>query len=401
MKLKKFTVSSLTNYIKVSLESDILLSNINVSGEVSNFKKHSNGNIYFSLKDDACKINCVIFTKYMDEMDIVDFKDGEKIDVLGKISVYSKEGSYQIICYMVEKQGVGDLHKEFEKLMVKLREKGYFDESNKKQIPSFSFNIGVITSKTGAVIQDILNVAKRKNPFVNIKIFDSLVQGIDAYKDIIQGIRYFNIENNVDVIIIARGGGSIEDLWTFNNEILAEEIYKSKIPIVSGVGHETDFTICDFVSDLRASTPTASADICIPDMDSILFLIDSARDSLNKNMDRVISNFKNRVYEYKMYISSYSPKKILNEKSIKINNVALYLNGKMKDLIFEFKDRLNELRLKLEKNDINQILDKGFVLVCDEDLNIIKDPKKMNRESDISLMFKNETIRGKFIKKEV
>lgn len=401
MRLKKFSVSSLTNYIKVSLESDILLSNISVSGEVSNYKKHSNGNVYFSLKDDECKINCVMFGKYMEEIDFVDFNDGEKIDILGKISLYGKEGTYQLICYMAEKQGVGDLHKEFENLKEKLREKGYFDESNKKQIPSFSFNIGIITSKTGAVIQDILNVAKRKNPFVNIKIFDSLVQGQEAYKDIIQGIRYFNIENNVDVIIIARGGGSIEDLWAFNNEVLAEEIYKSKIPIVSGVGHETDFTICDFVSDLRASTPTAAADICIPDMDSILFLIDSARDSLNKSIDRVIGNLKNRLYEYRMSISSYSPKKILSEKLIEINNVSVSLNKKMKDLILKFKDQLNELRLKLEKNDINQILDKGFVLVCDENLNIIRDPKNINRENDISLVFKDEIIKGKFIKKEV
>ena len=272
MKLKKFSVTSLTNYIKLSLESDIILSNVNVEGEVSNLKYHSNGNIYFSLKDDTCKINCIMFSRYVENLDF-EIKDGENINIVGKISVYDREGTYQIVCYMIEKQGIGELYKQFEILKKNLEQKGYFNELHKKPIPKICFNIGVITSATGAVIQDILNVSKRKNRFVNIKVFNSLVQGNEAYKDIVQGIRYFNIENNVDVIIIARGGGSIEDLWAFNNEILAEEIYKSKIPIVSGVGHETDVTICDFVSDLRASTPTAAAEICIPDFDSIIFLI--------------------------------------------------------------------------------------------------------------------------------
>lgn len=400
MKLKKFNVSSLTNYIKVSLESDILLSNINVSGEVSNLKKHTNGNIYFSLKDNDAKINCVMFTRYIEELDF-DMQDGDQVDIIGKISVYMREGTYQLICYMIEKEGMGDLHNRFEILKESLKKKGYFDEDKKKPIPSFCFNIGVITSKTGAVIQDILNVSTRKNPFVTIKIFNSLVQGEDAYKDIIQGIRYFNIEKNVDVIIIARGGGSLEDLWVFNNELLAEEIYKSEIPIVSGVGHETDFTICDFVSDLRASTPTAAAEICIPDIESIMFSIDNYRSVLDRNIRNAINVIKNSLYNHLMSLKNYSPKNIIKDKQIEINKLSSELRRLMKNSLLKVREEFLSIRLKLEKNDINQILDKGFVLLYDDESKIIKSSNDIDENKNIFVMFKDEIVEGQFIKREV
>ena len=399
MKLKKFSVTSLTNYIKLSLESDIILSNVNVEGEVSNLKYHSNGNIYFSLKDDTCKINCIKFSRYVENFDF-EIKDGENINIVGKISVYDREGTYQIVCYMIEKQGIGELYKQFEILKKNLEQKGYFNELHKKPIPKICFNIGVITSATGAVIQDILNVSKRKNRFVNIKVFNSLVQGNEAYKDIVQGIRYFNIENNVDVIIIARGGGSIEDLWAFNNEILAEEIYKSKIPIVSGVGHETDVTICDFVSDLRASTPTAAAEICIPDFDSIIFLIDDCRNRLDKNFKNYIDVLKNKIFESKVCINKYSPLNILRDKKFLISNLFVRLNSIVKNKIMESKNKLNDLKINLEKNDFNQILEKGFVLICDEESNFIKKAKQIKNSQEISLIFKDGKVKGKFLKEK-
>lgn len=400
MKLKKFSVSSLTNYIKVSLESDILLSNINVRGEVSNLKKHTNGNIYFSLKDNDAKINCVMFTRYIEELDF-DIQDGDQVDIVGKISVYMKEGTYQLICYMIEKEGMGDLHKKFEVLKESLKEKGYFDEDKKKPIPPFCFNIGVITSKTGAVIQDILNVSRRKNPFVTIRVFNSLVQGNDAYKDIVQGIRYFNIEKNVDVIIIARGGGSLEDLWVFNNEVLAEEIYKSEIPIVSGVGHETDFTICDFVSDLRASTPTAAAEICIPDIEDIMLSIDNYRNVLDRNFKNSINTIKNNLYNYIMTLNNYSPRSIIKDKQLEISKLSSDLSRIMRDSLSKMREEFLSIRLKLEKNDINQILDKGFVLLYDDESKVIKGSDDISDDKDMFVMFKDETVKGQFIKKEV
>lgn len=397
MKLKKFSVSSLTNYIKISLESDILLSNINIEGEVSNLKYHSNGNIYFSLKDDKCKINCVMFSRYVEDLDF-EMRDGENITIVGKISVYDKEGTYQIVCYTAEKQGIGELYKQFEFLKKDLESKGYFDVENKKPIPKICFNIGVITSATGAVIQDILNVSKRKNNFVNIKIFNSLVQGSDAYNDLIQGIRYFNIEKNVDVIIIARGGGSIEDLWAFNNKNLAEEIFKSEIPIVSGVGHETDFTICDFVSDLRASTPTAAAEICIADMDSIIFLIDDYRDKIDKIFKSYVEVLKNRIIKNKIRIGAYSPLNILKDKKILVSDAFFKISKIIRDKIKMERQHLIDIKVRLEGNDFNKILKKGFVLVTDSDSNLIKDSKGIKNCEEMSLIFNDGRVNGKFIR---
>ena len=400
MKLKKFSVSNLINYIKVSLESDILLSNINVEGEISNLKYHSNGNVYFSLKDNECKVNCILFSQYLGNLDF-ELKDGEKVSIVGKISVYAKDGTYQIICYMIEKNGLGDLYKEFELLKENLRKKGYFEESHKKPIPSILFNIGVVTSVTGSVIQDILNVYKRKNTLVNIKVFNSLVQGKDAHKELINGIKYFNEKNNVDVIIIARGGGSLEDLWEFNNESLAKEIYNSQIPVVSGVGHETDTTICDFVSDLRASTPTAAAEICIQDLNSIVSLIEDYKKHLFVLFKERINLFKNKVLEKKIEINKYNPKNILMENKIIINNIYNGLNSSMKKYIIKNKDIINNLKIKIEKNNFNSILEKGFVLIYNEQSKFIKSSSEILDSQEISLVFKDGEVKGTFSKKGV
>lgn len=399
MKLKKFNVTSLTNYIKVSLESDILLSNINIEGEISNLKYHTNGNIYFSLKDDNCKINCVVFGDYVKNLNC-EIEDGEKVDVVGRLSVYGKEGSYQIFCYLIEKQGLGEEYKKFEILKKSLDEKGYFDESFKKPIPKICFNIGVITSATGSVIKDIIHVSDRKNSFVNFKIFNSLVQGDKAYKDIVQGIRYFNIEKNVDVIIIARGGGSFEDLSPFNSEVLADEIFKSEIPIVSGVGHETDFTICDFVSDLRASTPTAAAEICVPNMEDLKNFLEDSKNSLNRIVKNNIGIFKNKVLDNRIFISTHSPSKILGNKKIFIGDCFSKLNFIMKNNLKNFKEVLNDLNVGLQKNNFNEILNKGFVLICDDKYKFIKSSDEILDFQKVSLIFKDGVVRGTFTKED-
>lgn len=397
MKLKKFNVTSITNYIKVSLESDIILSNINIEGEVSNLKYHVNGNIYFSLKDDNCKINCVMYSDYAKNLNI-EIQDGDKVDIVGRLFVYAKEGNYQITCYLIEKQGLGEEYKKFEIIKNTLKEKGYFDESRKKPIPKICFNIGIITSFTGAVINDIMNVSIRKNSLINFKVFNSLVQGSEAYKNIIQGITYFNREKNVDVIIIARGGGSFEDLNPFNNEMLAEEIYKSEIPIVSGVGHETDFTICDFVSDLRASTPTAAAEICIPNIEDIRSSINEYKNLLNRIMESKIEIFKNMILTNKVYISSYSPLNVLRDKQIFINKSFAKLNDFMKNTLSKNKLIISELKSILEKNDFNEILNKGFVLIRDEKSNFIRSANEVSDFQKVSLIFKDGSIDGTFLK---
>ena len=249
MKLRALDISEVNSYIKRILTNDPILYNLRVKGEISNFKVHSSGNVYLSLKDEKSKLNCIIFKSNYDKS--LNLDNGVKIIASGYISVYERDGAYQLYINEIEIEGIGNLYIEFNKLKEKLKKEGLFDTKYKKEIPKMPRSIGVITSPTGAVIRDIINVTKRRFPKVDIKLYPVNVQGDKSASDICEGIEFFNRMENVDTIIVGRGGGSLEELWSFNEEIVAREIFKSKIPIISAVGHETDFTICDFVSDMR------------------------------------------------------------------------------------------------------------------------------------------------------
>ena len=246
MKYNTMTVTDLNSYIKEKFVDDEFLNNVLVKGEISNFKKHYTGHLYFTLKDENCLIKCVMFKNYAENLKFLP-KEGSKVIVFGTVSVYERDGVYQIYTEAMEEDGIGDLYQKFQQLKQKLEEQGYFDEKHKKAIPKMPKVIGVLTSKTGSVVKDIINVSTRRNPNVNIRIYPVPVQGEGAAEKIVKGIEYMNEHNLADVLIIARGGGSLEDLWPFNEEILAKAIYNSKLPIISAVGHETDFTIADFV----------------------------------------------------------------------------------------------------------------------------------------------------------
>jgi exodeoxyribonuclease VII large subunit len=255
------SVKDLNLYIKDLLDGDGFLNNVYVKGEISNFKRHYTGHLYFTLKDDSSLIKCVMFKSYTAKLDF-EPEDGMQVLILGTCGVYERDGVYQIYVKAIEQDGLGNLYKEFEKLKAKLQAEGLFEEEHKKSIPMLPSSIGVVTSSTGSVIKDIINVTTRRFPKVNIKLYPAQVQGVGAAETICEGIKYFNDTKNVDVIIIARGGGSLEDLWPFNEEKTAYAIYESEIPIISAVGHETDFTIADFVADLRAPTPSARSRTC-------------------------------------------------------------------------------------------------------------------------------------------
>lgn len=250
-------VSELNGYIKNIIDGDEMLANVYIKGEISNFKRHYSGHLYFTLKDETSLIKCVMFKSYTNYLNF-EPKDGMSVVILGSVSVFERDGVYQVYAKGMEPEGVGALYKAYEKLKAKLSEEGLFDEAHKKPIPILPRAIGVVTSKTGAVIRDIINVTTRRLPNVNIILYPAAVQGEGAAQTIVNGIKYFNKAKNVDTIIIGRGGGSLEDLWPFNEEITARAIYESEIPIISAVGHETDFTIADFVADLRAPTPSAA-----------------------------------------------------------------------------------------------------------------------------------------------
>lgn len=305
MEEKVFNVSQVNKYVKMLIDNDAFLSNINISGEITNFKAHYTGHFYFTLKDENSTIKCVMFKSCAQ---YVNFKpeDGMKVVITGQVNVFERDGVYQIYCKSMKKAGLGELYLAYEKLKKKLEEEGLFDENNKKDIPYLPNRVGVITSKTGAVIKDIINVSTRRYPNVNLLIYPAAVQGVNVASTVIDGIKTFNRLNNVDVIIIARGGGSFEDLFGFNDEMLAREIYKSEIPIVSAVGHETDFTICDFVSDLRAPTPSAAAELVYPRYSDILTKISTDK---NRNI-LAIGSYFNRKKEYLKRIKASKLEKV-------------------------------------------------------------------------------------------
>ncbi|MFQ9675172.1 MAG: exodeoxyribonuclease VII large subunit, partial [Clostridium paraputrificum] len=263
MKIKTLTVSEVNNYLKRIIDNDFILNNLSVKGEISNLKYHSSGHIYFSLKDEGGKINCVMFRSKAIMLNLT-LEEGMGVVIGGRASIYPQNGSIQLYCDTIEQEGRGELYIKFERLKEKLSKEGYFDEELKKEVPKFPSRVGIVTSPTGAAIRDIINVSRRRNRLVDLVLYPAKVQGIGAYKEVIDGIKYFNRTKSVDVIIIGRGGGSIEELWNFNEEELAKAIFKSKIPIISAVGHEVDFTISDFVSDVRAATPSQGAEIAVP-----------------------------------------------------------------------------------------------------------------------------------------
>ena len=265
MKIEPISVSDLNKYMKDKVASDEYLKSVFVRGEISNFKHHYTGHMYFTLKDENSLIKCIMFKSSTLTLNFVP-KDGMKVNVLGSVAVFERDGVYQIYCKAMQQDGVGDLYAKFKELKDKLEKEGLFDEAHKKRIPMMPKVIGVLTSNTGAVIKDIINVSTRRNPNCYIRLYPVPVQGPEAAEKIADAIRVMNEKKLADVLIVARGGGSLEDLWPFNEEIVARAIYDSELPIISAVGHETDFTIADFVADLRAPTPSAAAELAVTDI---------------------------------------------------------------------------------------------------------------------------------------
>lgn len=308
--MKYLTVTALTKYIKTKLETDVHLQTIALKGEVSNFKKHSRGHLYFSMKDNGAQINAIMFSTDAQRLKVIP-KDGDQILVLGRISLYEPSGSYSIQVKNIELDGVGVLYQRYEALKKELDELGYFDPLHKKEIPAFPKRIGVITSSTGAVIQDIMNTLNRRYRLLEVYLYPANVQGLYCAASVSKQIKRANEEQKVDVLIVGRGGGSIEDLWGFNEKEVADAIYHSNIPIISAVGHETDYTIADFVADLRAPTPTAAAELATPSSENLSKqLIEDAR--LLKRRTKEIFEYKTLQLNYlEERLHSASPKRQL------------------------------------------------------------------------------------------
>lgn len=394
---KPLKVSEINQYIKKMFSRDLILSNVKVEGEISNFKHHYSGHMYFSLKDEKGKIKCVMFKS---DNRFLEFQpeDGLKVVITGYISVYEKEGDYQLYAKKIEKSGLGNLYAAFEELKEKLEKEGLFDSIIKKEIPSMPRKIGVVTSSTGAAIRDIITVIKRRYPIGDILIYPVLVQGDLAPKEICEGLNYLNSREDVDVIITGRGGGSLEELFAFNDEKVARTIYSMDKPVISAVGHETDFTIADFVADLRAPTPSAAAELVTPDLDKLI-------DDLKDKFDRL-----NRVYHYRLkdcsiklkYIKRsldyYNPINQSREKIQELDNLFRNLINLMESKIDRNKDHIENLKSKI--NYLNPIyyLDKGYGLLLDKEGNKITSIEDVKIYENLDLIIKDGMLTVEVVK---
>ena len=317
------TVTALTKYIRYKFDNDVHLTNVLLEGEISNFKKHSRGHFYFTIKDQNAQISATMFYQEAKKV-LFEPKDGMKVLVRGSISVYEPQGTYSINILEMEEKGVGSLYLAYEKLKKELEEAGYFALEHKKPIPQFPKAIGVLTSPTGAAVRDCINTIKRRYPLAKIYVYPTLVQGDDAKNSIVKNIELANKQNLVDVLIVGRGGGSIEDLWAFNEKIVAMAIYNSNLPIISAVGHETDFTISDFVADKRAATPTAAAELATPNLENIKEMVNIYIARLNQGVNSVAENYKQKLLHLDKRLESLSPLnrlEVLNQKRLELTKL--------------------------------------------------------------------------------
>ena len=353
------TVSDLNQYIKNKIAEDEYLNEILVKGEISNFKNHYTGHMYFTLKDEKSLIKCIMFKSYAQKLNFMP-KDGMKVFLFGGVSVFERDGVYQIYVKAMEEDGLGDLYTKYQELKNKLEEQGLFDEEHKMPIPKMPKVIGVLTSQTGSVIRDIINVSTRRNPNVVIRLLPVPVQGEGAAQKIAEGIQYMNRNKLADVLILARGGGSLEDLWPFNEEIVAHSIYHSEIPIISAVGHETDFTIADFVADLRAPTPSAAAELAVPDSYEIKQKIITYQNRLRMALLKKVEVMKLR---YEKSMSSFvfkEPTRRVQENYIRIDNCVKQLEMLIRAKQEKEKMKYSELIAKLDAYSPLKTLSRGY-----------------------------------------
>lgn len=390
------TVSSLNNYIKNIIDSDEMLNNVYIRGELSNFKRHYSGHLYFTLKDESSLIKCVMFKSYANYLRF-DPKDGMSVVILGTVSVFERDGVYQIYAKGMEPDGMGALYTAYEQLKAKLEEEGLFDEKHKKPIPILPKAIGVVTSKTGAVIRDIINVTTRRFPKVNIILYPAAVQGVGAAETIAKGIEYFNHEKNVDTIIIGRGGGSLEDLWPFNEEITARAIFNSDLPIISAVGHETDFTIADFVADLRAPTPSAAGELAVPDILEVKWKIENMKKRLANSLRQKVSKMKER---YNLIANSKAfknPYDIIEQNMLKCDSVTKSLENIFSLKIKDENIKLVGLTSRLDNLSPLKTMMRGYSIVEDKDGNVVKTIKELKTGDDISIRLSDGSVEAQII----
>lgn len=377
------SVSQLNRYIKGIVEQDRVLSRVTVRGELSNFKAHYSGHFYFALKDESSVIKCVMFKAYASQLKFMP-ESGMKVVISGRVSVFERDGQYQVYVDSMQVNGIGDLHVAFEQLKAKLEGEGLFDSSRKKPIPKYPSKIGVITSPTGAAVRDIINVLKRRYRMADVYIYPVLVQGEGAPADILKAINYFDKTGWADVLIVGRGGGSIEDLWAFNSEEVARAVSACRIPVISAVGHETDFTIIDFVADLRAPTPSAAAELAVPDFSELyekcsmfgVRLLNAGRAVVDRKR-KVADNFANRpVFK--------NPDEIINKRRMVLDLNTSNLEKTFSLSLSEKREKLSSLASKLDALSPLSVLGRGYGVI-EGKMGIVSSAKDLSAGDEITV----------------
>ena len=395
MKIEPISVSDLNRYMKDKVADDEYLKSVFVRGEISNFKHHYTGHMYFTLKDENSLIKCIMFKSSTLTLNFVP-KDGMKVNVLGSVAVFERDGVYQIYCKAMQEDGVGDLYAKFKELKDKLEKEGLFDAEHKKKIPMMPKVIGVLTSNTGAVIRDIINVSTRRNPNCYIRLYPVPVQGPGAAEKIVDAIRFMNEHKLADVLIVARGGGSLEDLWPFNEEIVARAIYDSELPVISAVGHEIDFTIADFVADLRAPTPSAAAELAVTDIFDLQDRINLYQRRLQLLLRKKVEVLRLR-YDKCMKSRCFTePSYLFQDRYLKLDsfvkNLEKAINLKMKD----YKLKTVEKITKLDAMSPLKTLARGYTVV-EKDDKLVKSVKDLKKDDIINVRLNDGKIDAKII----
>lgn len=388
---KIISVSTLNTYLKGLLDSDPNLQYVFVSGEISNLTDHySSGHIYLSLKDSKAVIKAVMFSFNASRLRFRP-QNGMKIIARGKVSLYEPGGQYQLYIEDMQPDGIGALTLQFEQLKEKLSKEGLFDNSRKKPLPSFPEKVTVITSPTGAALQDIRNILTRRWPFAEVELIPVLVQGEGAASQLTSAVEYVSSRNNCDVVIIGRGGGSVEDLWAFNDESLARAISACPVPVISAVGHETDFTICDFVSDMRAPTPSAAAEIAVPDRFEQSELLLQQRQYLCALSDRFLSKHQSELDVFSSKLEASDPQREYINKLNTLRQLSLRLNSKGESIMGEELKKLSELKGSLFALDPSAILRRGYSVVSKADVTV-NSAAELNRGDKVDIRFSDGTV---------
>lgn len=390
------SVAQINEYIRASMDSDPLLSAVAIRGEISNYKVYPSGHHYFSLKDDTSAIRCVMFKgnafglKFRPD-------NGMKIIAMGRISVYPRDGAYQLYCTAMVPDGVGDLHAAFEQLKAKLSAQGLFDLAHKKPLPKYPETIGIITSEAGAAVHDMLRILAKRYPLTKVLLFPVRVQGVEAPQEIVQAIKYANHHKLADLLIVGRGGGSIEDLWAFNDEAVAHAIYDSVIPVISAVGHEPDVTISDYVADLRAATPSNAAELAVPDQQSLNQMLDAIQDSMAKSLLRQLSAARQQVNALASSSALQGPTRYIEIRRNALALLAEKLYNGQFQLSNNRKQRFVYLTGKLDAMSPLKVLSRGYAVVQGKEKEVISSIQQIEIGRNVDVILKDGSFHAKIL----